>query len=400
MATSGGHGLLRARGDRDEARVEFAELFFDLVFVFAITQLSHRLIEHPSAEGFAKTLVLFLAIWWAWINAAWVTNWLDPGRTRVRLLLFGMIAAGLFVSMSIPEAFGTRGAVFAIAYVTMALACSLFATFAFRGHDQANYRNFIRITVWIALAGLFWLWGGFTGPEQRLWLWVAAVAIWSVSPTFGFYVPGLGRSSTADWRVHPHHMAERCGLFIIIALGESILVTGATFAGLVWTPPSLAAFAGALLTTVTMWWIYFNMGAQRATEIFAASDDPGRLGRLAYTYAHIPIVAGVVISAAADEWVLAHPSGHAELYVAAGTIGGPALFLAGNALFKRLTGAQWWPLSHMVGLQLLLLLFLGWERVEPYQLSLAVALLLSGVALWETISLKALARWRRGEENA
>ncbi len=145
MATSGVRGLLRVRSGSDEARVEFVELFFDLVFVFAITQLSHRLIEHPSAEGATETLILFLAVWWAWINTAWVTNWLDPHRTRVRLLLFWMMGAGLFVSMSIPDAFGARGPVFALAYVTMVLSCSLFAALAFRGHDPANHRNFVRI---------------------------------------------------------------------------------------------------------------------------------------------------------------------------------------------------------------------------------------------------------------
>ena len=399
MAKGGRHGLLRARGGPDDGRVEFVELFFDLVFVFAITQLSHRLIEHPSTVGALETLILFLAVWWAWINTAWVTNWLDPHRTRVRLLLFGMMAAGLFVSMSIPEAFGNRGAAFALAYVTMLLSSSLFAAFAFRRPDPANHRNFVRIAIWIAIAGLFWIAGGFSAPEHRLPLWAAAAAIWSVAPTFGFYVPGLGRSTTADWRVDAHHLAERCGLFIIIALGESILVTGVTFTDLAWTSPALAAFAGALLSTVAMWWIYFNVGAERASRIFAASDDPGRVARLAYTYVHVPIVAGIVIAAAADEWVLAHPTDHAEVHVAVAAIGGPALFLAGTALFKRLTGAQYWPLSHIIGLQLLLLLFLAWQRMEPYQLSLAVAVLLSVVAMWETISLQALARWREAEEG-
>ena len=401
MPATVGRGLLRHESEAEEARVDFAELFFDLVFVFAITQLSHRLIEHPTAAGALETLILFIAIWWSWINTAWITNWLDPRRLRVRLLLFALMAAGLFLSMSIPSAFGERGAVFAGAYVAMELGRSLFTLFALKRHAPANYRNFRRILVWQALAGLFWLGGGAADGEARLWLWAAALAVWSVSPAIGFYVPGLGRSVTADWRVNPHHMAERCGLFIILALGESILVTGATFDGLAWTTAALAGFAGALAATVAMWWLYFNVGARRAARTFEASADTGRVARLAYTYLHLPIVAGIVVAAASDEWVLAHPTGAAEPHAALAAIGGPALYLAGNGLFKRVTGAQYWPLSHLIGLMALTLLASRWRAFEPYQLHLAVAALLVAVAIWETLSLRAVhgTQEEEGEEG-
>ncbi|MGQ0660522.1 low temperature requirement protein A [Sphingosinicella sp.] len=386
MTRSARHHLLREAG---EARVEPVELFFDLVFVFAITQLSHRLIAHPDPRGFVETGLLIVAIWWTWINTAWVTNWLNPGRTRVRLLLFALMGAGLVVSMSIPDAFGARGPHLAIAYVAMELGRSLFMIAANRVHNPTNAKNFLRILCWQAAAGIFFVAGGFAAPESRLWLWAAALAIWTLAPAFSMYVPGLGPSRTIEWRVDPHHMAERCGLFIILALGESILVLGATFAGMPWDGATILAFGAAFAGTAAMWWIYFNIGAERAEHMFRASDDPGRVARLAYTYLHLPIVAGIIVAAAATEWVIAHPHGHAAPYVIAGSLGGPALYLFGNAAFKRATGARYWPLSHLVGLGALAALAPVATYVEPWLLALAVAAVVLTVAVWETLSLGA-----------
>jgi len=388
VAAADRRGLMRPRGGAEEARVEFVELFFDLVFVFAITQLSHRLIEHPTALGAAETLILFAAIWWAWINTAWVTNWLDPHRTRVRLLLFAMMAAGLLVSMSIPEAFAERGLSFACAYVAMELGRSLFTAIALKRHDPANHLNFLRILIWQAAAAACWIAGGIADGPHRLLLWTLALAIYSAGPVSYFWVPGLGHSCAADWTIDPHHLAERCGLFIILALGESILVMGATFAELEWDAAPAAAFVGALVGTVAMWWLYFNIGAVRATHMFEASAEPGRVGRFAYTYLHAPIVAGIVIWAAAVEWGLAHPLGEAEPHVRLAAIGGPALYLAGNAAFKRATGARWWPLSHSFGLGVLALLAAASRWLTPTAIGLAVAALLLTVAIWETRSLR------------
>ena len=131
-------------------------------------------------------------------------------------------------------------------------------------------------------------------------------------PPFGFYVPGLGRSATTDWNVEGTHMAERCSLFVIIALGESILITGATAAGRPWNMENGAAFVVAFMGSVAMWAVYFNIGAERASRHIASSDDPGRLARSGYTYIHILIVAGIISAAVGDELVLQHPSGHAE----------------------------------------------------------------------------------------
>lgn len=387
MVHEGRHNLLRARREGAPARVAPVELFYDLVFVFAITQLSHRLIAHPDGRGAIETGILFLAIWWTWINTAWVTNWLDPRRTRVRLLLFGMMAAGLVATMAIPQAFAARGLVFAIGYVAMELGRSLFMLAAVRAHDQGNFRNFTRILFWQLPCAALWILGGLAEPEARLWFWAAALAIWTAAPLVYFYVPGLGSSSLKDWSIEPHHLAERCSLFIILALGESILILGATFAGLPWTWQASITMAAALVGTIAMWWCYFNIGAERAEDRIEETDQPGAMARNAYTYLHAPIGAGIVTSAAAVEWAIAHPTGDAEPYLIIAGLGGPALYLAGLALFKRASGARNLPYSHGIGLALLGALLFVAGHVEPWQLAIAVTGVMVLVAIWETVSL-------------
>jgi len=378
-------GLLRARTGQ-EAKVGTVELFFDLVFVFAITQLSHHLLETPTLLGAARTLLLFLAVWWVWIYTSWVTNWLDPERWPVRLMLFALMGCGLFLTMAIPEAWRERGLVVGGMIALMQVGRSLFTMLAVRRHNRGNYRNFQRITLWLCVSGTLWVAGGIAQGPARFFLWAAALAIEYLGPIAMFRVPGLGRSTMADWDVEGAHLAERCGGFIIIALGESIVLTGSTAAALPWTGPVLAAFASAFLGAVAMWWIYFNIGADRASHHIAHHADPGRIARLAYTYAHIPIIAGIVVSAASDEMLLAHPTGPVTPAALACTVGGAALFLAGNILFKRVTWVHM-PLSHLVGFALLALLLVLPIR-DGSVLGLATAAILMIVAGWETHSLR------------
>lgn len=218
-------------------------------------------------------------------------------------------------------------------------------------------------------------------------LWGIALLIASTGPVVAFWVPRLGRSETRIWNVEGHHFSERCGLFIIIALGESILVTGGAFGAAGITLATGAAFASAFLATVAMWWLYFDVGAERAARQLAQDKDPGRMARLAYTYLHIPIVAGIILAAAGDELVLAHPTGHADKAVLATIVGGPALYLLGNLLFKR-TNAVYYPLSHLVGLGLFALLALASFVLTPLALSFGATSLLMLVALWEVWSLR------------
>jgi low temperature requirement protein LtrA len=292
--------LVRTRTPHEHGKVAFIELFFDLVFVFAVTQLSHTLIEHFTPEGALQTAMLLMAIWWVWIYTSWFTNWLDPETLPVRLLMLALTLAGLIVSASLPQAFGGRGLAFAGAYVAMQLLRTAFALWVFRGSDPGQARNFTRILAWLSGAGAFWIAGGLAEGGTRMALWAVALGVEVAGPPSGYWVPGLGRSVTGDWKVEGGHFAERCGLFIIIALGESVLVTGATFAGLAWTPATVATFIAAATGSLAMWWLYFDTSAARASTLIASSNDPGRLARLAYTYMHIVLVAGIVLSAAGD----------------------------------------------------------------------------------------------------
>lgn len=381
--------LLRSRGSHDSGKVGMIELFFDLVFVFAVTQLSHSLLAHLSLAGALQATLLLVAVWWVWIFTSWVTNWLDPERTPVRLGLFVLMLAGLLLSVSIPKAFTERGLLFAGAYVFMQVGRTLFALWAVRTESRSLSRNFLRILVWMLFSGLFWIGGGLLEGPQRLACWTLALVIELISPSLFFWVPGLGRSTLADWNVEGNHMAERCGLFVIIALGESLLVTGATFAELPFSAEGLAAFLVAVLGSIALWWIYFDTGAERAHHRIAQASDPGRQARLAYTYLHVLIIAGVIVSAVADELVLVHP-GHASTAGIAAIIGGPLLYLLGNALFKWVTSERILPpLSHLIGLALLLGL---WPLAQSQVFSalalgtLTTAVLLL-VAAWETCAL-------------
>jgi hypothetical protein len=183
--------------------------------------------------------------------------------------------------------------------------------------------NAVRITAWLAMSAIFWIAGGIATGELRLVLWAIALCIEYISPAVRFWIPRYGASSVADWVVEGGHMAERCAGFIIIALGESIVVTGATFADLTWTTENVTAFTSAFVGSLAMWWIYFHRGAEAGSEQISKSSEPGRLARLAYTYLHMPIVAGIIVTAVADELVLKHPTGHSDLKTVLSAIGGP-----------------------------------------------------------------------------
>lgn len=382
--------LLRQRGHGEGARVGMVELFFDLVFVFAVTQLSHALLADLSIANALRVALMLLAVWWVWIYTSWVTNWLDPERLPVRIGLFVLMLAGVLLSASIPQAFGERGLVFAGAYAFMQVGRTLFFLWAARGGLERLIRNFQRILAWLLLSAVFWIVGGFAQGEARLAWWALALLVEFVSPLLYFWVPGMGRSSTTDWDVDGAHLAERCALFIIIALGESLLVTGATFAELQWDASTITGFLSAVVGTILMWWIYFDTGARRAEHLITHSSDPGKHARRAYTYMHALIVAGIIVCAVADEVVLVHPH-HAEAGAMAAILGGPACYLAGTALFKWSTNDRLTPpLSHMAGMLLLALLAAAASRLHlsPLVTGVGTTTVLAMVAVWESLALR------------
>jgi len=323
---------MRTRGD-DDARVAPIELFFDLVYVLAVTQLTHQLLTNLTPRGAAETLVLILAVWTAWMYTAWVTSWFDPSTLPVRLMLVGVMLGSLLMSAAIPGAFDDRGLEFAGAFVAIQVGRTIWVL-AVVGRRHELTPNFERVSIWLLGAGVVWLAGALAEGDARLAIWTVAVVLEVAAVWLGFPVPGLGRSQTAQWTIAGEHLAERCLLFVILALGESIIVTGAGFGELPVAPETTAAFVVAFVGSVAFWWIYFDRGAELGMEIIARSDDPGRLGRSAYSYFHIPMIAGIIVTAAADEELIAHPLDPATVETAALILGGPALYLAGNALFK------------------------------------------------------------------
>jgi low temperature requirement protein LtrA len=377
--------LFRPIVPNQHSRVTYAELLFDLVFVFAVTQVSHTLLSHFTPLGAVETTLLLLSVWWVWVYTSWVTNWLNPELTPVRLLLFLLMLGGLVLSTSIPLAFDSRGLWFAIAYAAMQVGRTLFWLLSTPTHTAARM-NTIRILIWLSVSAVFWIAGGLAQGEMRLVLWAVALGIEYLSPAVRFWIPKYGASSVADWEVEGGHMAERCAGFIIIALGESIVVTGATFGDLIWTTENVIAFVAALLGSVAMWWIYFHKGAEAGSEQISTSSEAGRLARLAYTYLHMPIVAGIIVSAVADDLVLAHPGGHSDYRTVLSAIGGPLLFLVGTILFKQ-TFRGFLQLSHVAGIIALGVLYWFAAELSPVMLSCLTTAIMLIVAIWESISL-------------
>jgi low temperature requirement protein LtrA len=388
------------------APVTYLELFFDLVYVFAITQISHLLLDELNWWGLAQAAIVFAAVWWAWMYTTWFANWADPERVPVRIALLLVMLASLIMAVALPRAFDGGALVFAGAYVAIQVGRTVFLAAIMRRAEGESGLNMMRIAIWFTVSGLFWIGGAVLadGPARMAW-WIAALAIEYAGPAALFYVPFLGRSNVREWTISGHHMAERAALFIIIALGEGIVVTGATFAGETMTHGNIAAFLIAFAGSVMMWWVYFDVGARRGAELIAHHAEPGRVARNAYTYLHMPIVAGIVGAAVADELLLAHPHGAAGPALVAFQCGALIVFLLGLGFFKRVASPHGrFPLSHLAALCLLVpLALIGWMVEIPALVlgALTVAVMILA-AVWEWGSFhggwqKRIARWRGWE---
>ena len=323
--------LLRDRSA--EQRVTNIELFFDLVYVFAVTQLSHHLLGTPTIGGALQTLLLLAMVWLAWAYTTWVTNWLDPERLLVRLLLVALMLVSLAMSAALPRAFGQFGIWVGGAYALMQIGRTAFVVAVLPAGSLR--RNYERILVWCVVSGALAVGGGLAGGHAREVLWLLAVGVDVLGGVVGFATPWLGRSRTSDWTIEGGHFAERCQAFILIALGESIVIIGATLSMVAHVSATeITAFVVAFAGSVALWWLYFDRSADASAEIIERSDDPGRIGRTAYHLIHPVMVAGIIVAAAADEKILTAPSIHAHPASAWMILGGPALFLAGHAAFK------------------------------------------------------------------
>jgi low temperature requirement protein LtrA len=382
--------LRRHRGDVRQ-RVTNIELFFDLVYVFAVTQLSHYVGAHLSLTGVLKAGLLLAMVWLLWAYTTWVTNWLDPEKIQVRLLLLSLMLVGLAMSAVLPQAFdsgsGLAGLLVGCAYAVMQIGRSVFTVLALPAGSLR--RNFQRILAWCCLSGGCAVAGG-VWAQARVPLWLAAVAIDLIGGGVGFYTPGLGRSSTSEWDIEGGHFAERCQAFILIALGESIVVTGAALAALSASHrpvggQAVAAFCVAFVSSAGLWWLYFDRSAEAAAEVIARSADPGRLGRSAYHFVHPVMVAGIIVTAAADRSVLADPAAVGVASTAWLILGGTGLYIAGLAAFKAVVWRLLsWP--RLAALAALGLLGLAAPHLSALALSGCAAAVVLAVAAADAVS--------------
>jgi len=372
---------LRPRGNVGTQQTTTVELFFDLVYVFALTQLSHQILDHPTVAGVARAAFLLLVVWWAWIYTTWMANWFDPASSAVRAVLIAVMLASLLMAAALPEAFGEHALLFAGSYVALQVGRNIAAASLLKRRHRLR-DVFERLVVWSAASGVLWLAGAALDSDQRLMLWIPALALELAAPVVGYWLPGRGRAATSDYDIEGTHFAERCHVFIIIALGESIVVTGATAADAGLTSTVVLCLIVAFVETAALWWLYFGPAAERARVSIRANDDPGRLARDAYTYFHLPIVAGIIATAVASHLLIAAPHEAPEGVGVAMILGGPALYLLGESLFCwRMTGET--NAKRVAVAALLILLVPLGGQVSALLLSLIVAALLPALAAWE-----------------
>ncbi|WP_240930530.1 low temperature requirement protein A [Isoptericola sp. BMS4] len=335
------------RTDERRGHVGPLELFFDLVYVFTIIQLSHYVVEHDTLTGLAQAAVLFLAVWWGWNYTAWAMNWLEPESRAVQGLVAVLMLAALAMAVAVPHAFDESAGLFVAAYLTLQLLRSAVMVAVFRGRTMG--RNYAHLLAWSAAAGVLWVVGLLVPADWRLAVWALAVVVDYAAPRVGFWIPGRGTAPMSTWPVTESHLAERNRLVFIIALGESILVLGGTLLGGELTGPVVLAALVGFATIVLLWRLYFDHRYGNQEHELADDADPTAAARGAYAYAHALMVGGAILVAVGIETVVHHPGEHTDAMAAAAIAGGPALYLVGNLLFQR---ALWGrtPRSRVAGL--------------------------------------------------
>jgi len=387
--------VLRPSGSARADRVTYVELFFDLVFVFALTQLSAYLYDNQTPLGALEGVLMVCALWWAWVSMTWVTNWLDPVKLPVRGAVIALTFAAFVMSIAIAEAFGERAWTFALAYVVLQLGRTGFLVWAMWRHDRAVAGDFACVLVWTTAASVLWIVGALLPLPVQLPFWAAALAVELVGTILGYPVPGLGRLQLEGWDVSGPHIAERSALFVLIAIGESILVVGFAFVDLESSAWSTIAMVNAFVMAAALWWIYFDHGERVGAEAIERAAEPARLARTAYTFVHLLVIAGIVVTSVAHKELFAHPH---ERGLAAFTVVlvGPVLFLAGTALFRRFVAGRW-PIAHLCGVLALAVLAAVAASVTdatPLAIGIGGTSVLVAVAAAETVD-----RLRRGRRS-
>jgi low temperature requirement protein LtrA len=313
-----------------EQRVTPLELFFDLVFVFAITQVTGFLADDPTWIGLLRGLLLLGALWWAWAAYAWLTNTLNPEEGAVRLAVFGTIGAMLIVSLATPNAFGSDGVIFGVAYFIVRGLHLLLYAIAGRG-DPELFRAVVRIVPTAILGPALLVVAGLLEGVPQMAMWAAALAVDYLGVLFG---------RTRGLRVSPEHFVERHGLIVIIALGESIVALGVGAAGLPLDAGMIVAALLGMAVIAALWWSYFDwvifIAQARLAE--ATGVDRTVLARDLYSYLHLPMVAGIVLFALGLKTTLADVDSPLGTIPAVGLCGGLALYLLAHVALRLRIG--------------------------------------------------------------
>jgi low temperature requirement protein LtrA len=317
---------VEASGSQRVERVTPLELFFDLVFVFAITQVTTLLSSDPTWGGLLQGLIVLAALWWAWAAYAWLTNTLNPEEGAVRLAIFVVMAAMLVAALAVPEAFDEHGVVFGVAYlVVRSMHLVLYALAARGDHDLLG--AVLRMTPSSTISAFLILAAGFVEGDQRTALWIIALAI----DYLGVLV---GRG--AGWRVSPGHFAERHGLIVMIAIGESIVALGVGATGTPLTAGVITTAVLGMTVATALWWTYFDWVAIVTEQRLrlATGTQQTTLARDAYSYLHFAMVTGIVLFAFSLKKTLADFDHHLAPVPAAALCGGLALYLLAHVLLR------------------------------------------------------------------
>ncbi len=311
---------------RQSSRVSPLELFFDLVFVLALTQCTAAMADDPSWEGLARAMLILALLWWSWSGYVWLTGTVDPEEGAARLVIFASMAAFLVAALCVPEAFDESALLFACAYATVRVAH--LGLYAVASRDDPQLRRSVTMLALSSSVGVALIFGAaFLDGTAQGALWVAAIAFDYGGPYF-FGVEG--------WRIFPGHFAERFGLIVIIALGESIVAVGAGLEGDV---DALVVIAAVLATVIAaaLWWLYFDVVALVAERRLAAAT-PGReqnaIAQHSYAYLHLPMVAGVILIALGLKKTVGDADEALKDVPAAALLGGAALYLLAHVAFR------------------------------------------------------------------
>ena len=375
--------VMRPADTERAQQVTYIELFFDLVFVFGLTQLGSYLYENQTPLGALEGVIMLVALWWAWVSTTWVTNWLDPVKLPVRAAVIGLAFVAFVMSAAIAEAFGDRAWTFALAYIVLKLGRAVFMVWSTARHDPQVSHDFGNVLVWALAGSALWIVGALLPLPLQLPLWAAALALELTGSVLGYPVPGRGRMEIGRWDVSGSHIAERTALFVLIALGEGLLVTGFAFVAVEASVEGVIAVATAFVAAAACWWIYFDHGERIGAEALEAAGAPGRTARTAYSWVHLLVVGGIVLLGVGDKEVLGHP--HDQSLAAVVTVlGGPMLFLIGTVLFRRVLERRWMR-AQLAGIAALVVVAAITPLLDPLSTGSLAALVLVATAAGETI---------------